>query len=136
VEPIHEPAGTDQPEAHAGRRLVLVPENPVELPDAGTVVRHPHQEDLGRSPALQHEVDLAALGVLEGIAGDLGRRRRQAGLVLHVEAEKPGDGPSALPGQNHAVPPGERDRQEGQVHWGRGLATTTVTSSWGAGISR
>ena len=119
VESIHQPARADHPEAHAGRRSVLVPRGSGRAPDAGAPVRYPDQEDLGRGTALEHELDLATLGVLEGVAGDLGHRGRDTRLVLHVEAEEPAICRRALPRQHHVALAADRRPTGGSGSCGR-----------------
>jgi hypothetical protein len=76
VEPIDEPPGAHEPDAHAGQGLVLAPQDPGQVRDARASIAHANQEDLGRRPALDRKVDLAAHGVRVGVPRDLGGRRR------------------------------------------------------------
>src|SRR5262245_52124057 len=77
------------------------------------------------------EIDAAAAGVLETVAGDFRNGGGHAGLVLGVETEQAGDLTGALARQDHVLLQSYFQAQE-LVH-GCGLpvsrATTTVTSS-------
>ena len=57
---------------------------------------HLDDEELRRALAFDRELDLAAAGVAEGVARDLGHRGRDARLVLRLEAEQRGELARAL----------------------------------------
>ena len=126
---VHQPPGADDPEPHPRRRTVLAVHDAREVGDAGTGVADADDEELGTRLALHPEVHLAAAGIGEGVARDLGHGRRDAGLLLHVEAEERGDLPGALAGRHHVVLVVDRHGQHGDAHRATPLATTTATSS-------
>src|SRR5581483_375050 len=128
IELIHQPAGTDDPDAHAGRRSIAALEDAGEFRDAGPFVGHLHDEDLWRRRALEPERDLAATRVRHGVARDLRDGGRDAGLVLGVEAEEAGDLARALARENDVALRVERERQNAGTH-GVSRTTTTVASS-------
>ena len=81
--------------------------------------------------AFEQILDLAAAGVVEGIARDLGNRGRDAGLILRVEAEQPGDLAGALARGDRIVLVADADREDGDNGscLYAAFATTTVASS-------
>ena len=95
-------------------------------------IRDLDDEQLRRGAALPAEFDPPAPGIIEGVAGDFGDRRRDPGLVLMVEAQQPGDLPGTLPRGDRIVfeAYGEgKDRQTHRFPPQGALATTTVASS-------
>ena len=79
-------------------------------------------------------VDLATPGITERVAADLGYGRRDARLVLSVEAEQRRDLARTLPSDHHVLFVLDRDGEEGSGHAGTAAVsalriTTTVKSS-------
>ena len=69
----------------------------------GAVVGHFDNEQLRRGAPFHRVLDSAAARVVESVAGNLGNRGRDAGLILRVEAQQPGDLPGALAGVHRIV---------------------------------
>src|SRR5262249_2939556 len=117
--------------AHAGRGGVAAVEDGLEVLDAGPPVADADEEG-GRGLPVEEELDLAAAGVLEGVAGDLGDGGGDAGLGLGRGAEQARQLAGALPGQHHVVLQADLLGQERLAHGRAPLgarATSTVTSS-------
>jgi hypothetical protein len=86
LQAIHQALRAEDADAHPRRRAVAAGHDVVQSMDAAPAVRHAHGQHLRPRGAFDGELDRAAGGVLEGVAGDLRDRRRHAGLVLPVEA--------------------------------------------------
>src|SRR6185312_15407841 len=87
-----------------------------DIGNARALVAHLHDEELRGAVALQRELDLASARVAIGVAGDLRNGRRDARLVLTVEAEVARDLTRALPRDDHVLFVPERDSQQGIGH--------------------
>ena len=108
-EGVHQPAGADEAEAHAGRGRVLPAQHGVEVGDARPAVLDGDVE----GAAVDGEQGRPAAGVLDGVPGDLAHGRGEANLVLGVEPEEGGDLPGPLAGEDHVAFGPEVDREEG-----------------------
>jgi len=134
LEMIHQPARADEAEPHPGLRAVLAVEDRVEVGDALALVADADREQLRHGARIDHEFGAAAAGVAVGVAGELGDRGGDAGLVLRHEAEQLGDAARALAHRDHVALALDRHRHDrpafrGLRHGGHHLATSTVVSS-------
>jgi hypothetical protein len=131
LEPVHEPPGPEEPEAHARLRAVVAGEDVLEVRDARPLVGDLHDEHLRSRGPFHAEEGAADLRIAEDVARDLRNRGGDARLVLVVEAEERRDLAGALAREHHVVLEADLEREEGHVHGetSRGRATMTVTSS-------
>ena len=113
---IHEPLRADNSQAHTGLGLVASFQDGVQIGNARAGIGDLDDEQLRRGAALQQIFHAPASGVIEGVAGDFRNRRRDAGLILVVEAEKPGNLPGTLPRGNGIVLEADGEGKDWQTH--------------------
>ncbi len=129
LEVIDQAPGPEHAEAHPGRGPVAPGQHALEVRDAAPDVAHLHQQELGGVPPLHRDLHLAAARVHERVAGDLGHRGGDPGLVLDLEAQTGGDLTRPLARGHHVGLLADEERDEGQAHGCLRRAATTVTSS-------
>ena len=128
-EPVHQPAGPDDPEAHPRGGLVAAGEDLIEVANSGALVRSPDDQRRTRT-FIEQKLAAALARVPHGIAADLRGGRGDTRLVLRGEAEQAGQLARTLPRDDHVAFGHELDGRQRQ--WGRlhgSLMTTTVASS-------
>ncbi len=106
----------DEADAHAGGRPVFPAQDQCDVADAGPLVRDPDVQHLREAFAFERELHLAAAGVAECVARDLGNGRGDARLILPVEAEQAGDLPRALARDDHVLLELDGDGQKRFAH--------------------
>ncbi len=99
LEPVHQPAGRRDADAHPGLGHITAVEDGLQVPDPRSsfadTSHHPH-----RRPRLDEELDPPPSGILECVAGDLRRSGRDPRLVQVGESQQARDLPRPLPGQH------------------------------------
>ena len=98
-ESVHQAAGTGDPHAHPGLGDISAIEDGLKVADARASLADADQHPRRRT-RLDEELDAAPAGVLERVAGDLRRGRRDPRLVELGEPQQPGDLARPLPGQH------------------------------------
>ena len=86
----------------------------------------------GAALIVHQELDPAAAGVLEGVAGDLRNRGGDPRLILVLQAKQPGDLPGALPSEDDILLQANLHVEKVLAHESApssSRATSTVTSS-------
>ena len=114
-ESIHQPPGPDDSNPQPGRRDVLSVENGLEIVDAHPPLADPDQQGRG-GRRLDEKLDSTPAGILNGVAGDLGRGGGDAGLIELGESQERGDLTRPLPGQHDVGFKAEIQAQERHVH--------------------
>jgi hypothetical protein len=131
LELVAEPFGADDALAQPCPGHILSGEDLREITDTRPVV--PHVSEEARRLAFDGELGLAAAGVAEGVAGNLGDGGGEACLVLLWKTKQPRDVARPLPGGHNILFKPDVNGQKGGFH-GRPPATwrfaiNTVTSS-------
>ncbi len=125
LETVHQPARADDPQAHAGGRLVAAVEDVVEICDPWSLVA-----DLDQELGLVHRVDRVgrppAARVLKRVACELGHCSGHSGLVLRIESQQRRDLASALARDDDVLLALDRHGRNRPRH---ARATTAVASS-------
>ena len=116
MEAIHQPAGPDDPQAHAGVRVVASREDLREIRDPGPLVADGDAEELRSASAFDREADAPATRIAKGVADDLRDGRRDAHLILAVEADELGDVMRALARRHDVALVGDAYGQQGKAH--------------------
>ena len=116
IDLVHQAMRTDQSKTHARPRLITPAQDVRQVRDTRALVTHADHQQLRCGLALEHELDLAAAGITERVAGDLGYRGRDARLVLAVEIEQRRDLPGSLAGHDDMVLTLDRQRQQNLAH--------------------
>jgi hypothetical protein len=101
-EMVHQAARADDAQAHAGRGAVL-PSSDLQVGGCRAPGPRRAREQLRRAVAFDRELDLAAAGVAEGVAHDLGHGGRDARLVLASKPSSRRDLPRALARAHHVL---------------------------------
>ena len=101
VEPVHQPAASNYTQAHSRRGHVLAGKYGVEVGYAGAAIGHLYPQELRAGSKADGEIELAAAGILVGVARDFRDGRGDARLVLVAEPQQRGDLARALPGGHH-----------------------------------
>src|SRR4029453_2486711 len=116
LEMIDQPPGSEHADTHSGRGAIAAGEDAVELPDAGSPIAHPHQEQLRRVPTLHEDLDLPPTRVHEGVARDLRHRGGDAGLALTVEAQPGRDLTRPLANRDDVLLVADEERCQQDAH--------------------
>lgn len=131
LEVAHEAPRAEDPEPHAARRTVAAGEDELDVVDARTTVLDALLEHLRPRSSFEEQPDGAAARAAEGVPCELGDGRRNARLVLDVEAEQRGHLAGALVGESDVVLARDGDGGD-HVRHARASGprrTTTVASS-------
>ena len=99
----------------------------LEIVDPRSPVADADQEE--RRELLKEEFDSSSARIFECVADDFGDRRRDAGLVLHVERQQGRDLPGSLPGRDDIGLVFQFQGEQDRLHGTTARPTTTVTSS-------
>ncbi len=129
LEAVHQPPGTEQPDAHAGGRFIPPIEDLLEIRDAGSGIGNRHFQEL-RISQPDRELHFAVAGVAEGVAGNLRGCGRHADLVLVVQTELRGNFPGSLPCLDDiALGAQSKVENRNRRHGYAAFTTTTLASS-------
>ncbi len=88
LEPIHQPPGAREPDAHSGRRPVSPREHVVEVANSGAGIADDDREQLRLGASFDDVIDPSGSGVPERVADDFGDRSRHTRLLGLVEAQQ------------------------------------------------
>ncbi len=111
LEPVHQPARPDNADAEPGLRDIPAVHDRLEVADARPALADADR-DPDRRPLVDLELDAAPAGVLEGVAGDLGRGGRDARLVELGKSQQARDLAGSLPRQHDVGLEADLDGQQ------------------------
>jgi hypothetical protein len=87
-----------------------------QLCDPRPAVTHHYNEHLRRRADIEPELDLAAAGIFEGIAGDFRNRGGNPRLILPLESDQFGQTPGPLADQDDVRFCADRNQEEALFH--------------------